>query len=143
MALTLSKKYIDERNPKDRNWTVMHYATFNNLESTFTTCIQLGANTNLKTEKDILPLHYACWYGSFYMVETIVNKEPKQVHAKDKADGRTPLLWCARSDISLIEKANLLIQRGANVHQLDNYGRNVLYLASLMGRLDGVKLFFE
>ena len=76
------------------------------------------------------------------MVETIVNKEPEQVNAKD-IDGCTPLHWCAYSDISLIEKANLLIQRGANVHQLTNKGSNVLHIASEYGRLDGVKLFFE
>ena len=142
LAYQLGKYFIDVPNPENANCTVLHYATLKNLESTFTTCIQLGANTNLKNNWDRLPLHYACEYGSFYMVERIVNKEPKQVNAKDSC-GRTPLLWCACSDISLIEKANLLIQRGANVHQLNNDGWNVLHLASLMGRLDGVKLFFE
>ena len=56
----------------------------------------------------------------------------------------TPILWCAMTDKQLIEKAELLVKRGANVNQQDNDGNNVLHIAIFYyGTLDCVKLFTE
>ena len=76
------------------------------------------------------------------MVETIIEKEPQQVNAKGY-NGTTPLHNCAASNKQNIEKAELLVKRGANVNQKINSGWNVLHHASCDGTLDCVKLFTE
>ena len=74
----------------------MHYATWNCLEKTFTTCMELGARLDIKARGEYLPLHNACQFGSYSMVKTIVDKEPQQVNSKT-AIGETPLHFCAWS----------------------------------------------
>ena len=95
----------------------MHYATEYCLEETFATCIKLGARLDIADNSDYLPLHFACRYGTFDMVQTIIEKEPQQVNAKNY-DGWTPLHHCAGlgSNKQVIEKAELLVKRGANVN---------------------------
>ena len=76
------------------------------------------------------------------MVQTIIEKEPQQVNAKNSF-GVTPLHCCVRTDKCLTSKAELLIKRGANVKELNNHVWNVLHIASYWGRLEGIKLFVE
>ena len=75
----------------------MHYATRYCLAETFATCMKLGARLDIADNWDILPLHYACWYGTFDMVQTIIEKEPQQINAKG-FNGWTPLHSCAFTD---------------------------------------------
>ena len=112
------------------------------MDETFNTCVKLGARFDIKDNEDKLPLHYACERSTFDMVKTIIEKEPQQVNAKSSS-GWTPLHFCALTDKCLTSKAELLIKRGANVNELDDYGKNVLHRASYFGRLELVKLFVE
>ena len=76
------------------------------------------------------------------MVQTIIEKDQQQINAKGQ-DGQPPLHYCAWSDKQLIEKVELLIQRGANVNEPDNSGCNVLYYAADNEKLELVKLLVE
>jgi ankyrin repeat protein len=59
------------------------------------------------------------------------------------ADGRTPLLFAANSDLLPIETVRTLIEHGADVNARNNYGHSPLYLAKLHGNTAIVDLLLK
>ena len=44
----LGLEFINTQNTKNKNYTVLHYATYYNLELTLNACMQLDADLNIR-----------------------------------------------------------------------------------------------
>ncbi|MDP1725073.1 MAG: ankyrin repeat domain-containing protein [Alphaproteobacteria bacterium] len=136
---------IDYFNPSseyiDKNGTRLLY-TCANSRSDNTLCLQqlqrMGAK--IKTLHNYSPWeHYAHFNNIKFLIDLIID-QGISLDTKDPK-GKTALMHFVQysSDIPF----RYLVDKGANINELDNEGGSVLHLASLIGRLNFVKLLVE
>jgi len=86
-----------------------------------------------------ISLHQAIREGNYAAVEQALQKwGPKTINKKDK-DGFTALHVAAQSGRSDITK--LLLEKGADLHAVDETGQSPLHIASIYGSLEVVQVF--
>ena len=94
---------------------------------------QVAAGDPVKgtNEELITPLHYAVWLGSAEIVEFLI-REGANIEARSGKDdgGATPLHNTDFDRPFALEILNLLIDNGADINAVDNYGESLLYFAS-------------
>ena len=100
--------------------------------------VNQGANLTSETTQPLwTSLHRACSAGHLIAVEVLLNEHPALInHATE--EGLTPLMAACRYGHSTI--LSTLIQRRANLHQIDNQGRTALFLAAEHGMSASIKV---
>ncbi|KAK6189738.1 hypothetical protein SNE40_001737 [Patella caerulea] len=83
-------------------------------------------------------LHHACWFGTTETVKYLVNDVKFDVNHQD-IDGRTPAVYCSRSEINPVDKLMLLSSNGGDLYKVDNSNRSLLHSACWSGTTETVK----
>lgn len=81
-------------------------------------------------------LHRAASEGNLYLVKVLIEQYRVSVDSLDE-DGQTPFIMAAMSGEDDILR--YLVERGANIFQVDDEQKNALMWASIMGRYDVVQ----
>ena len=113
---------------------------FKRLENVLQAFIQHKASIHIPDKSGRLPLHYALEYGFLQFVNILLSYEdsPATVDIADKT-GIVPLhIAAARNYCSVIE---MLIEQGANINRVDNFGSSAVHFATFSGAVDAVKVF--
>src|SRR5580698_5076876 len=126
-------------NVKDRlDTTPLHYAAlYGNLESV-RILLDRGANLNARNKSDATPLIFAAY--NFEKTRLLVEKGA-DVNAHSSR-GMTPLKVAA-SVHGNIATLRYLLDKGAEVKQIDESGADALQIAALKGDADMVRLLLE
>lgn len=123
--------------------TPLHLAVASGAEETVQLLIDAGAQVNTQDEKNITPLQTAAKTKetSQSMILTLVTQGHADINRVHSEDGQTALhIAAAHGDVAAMR---LLIDLGADAHQLDSAKRTPLNLAAWMGSLEGVRLLME
>jgi ankyrin repeat protein len=105
---------------------------------------ELGSfDTRFRFSKKKGPLLHVAEEGYSILLESLLNTAfgDVDVNCRDPSSGRSPLSHVARR--GLLDMAALLLEKGADVAQMDREGRAPLSYAAEMGHLDMVALLLE
>ncbi|XP_046558351.1 ankyrin repeat and KH domain-containing protein mask-like [Haliotis rubra] len=95
-----------------------------------------GSNVSQGDDVGNNVLHFACRGRQLELVKYLVSQGSVDINSSNK-HGNTPLMEAAsRGHKDVFE---FLVKMGANVSHVDDYGRNILHLASIYGRMEMVK----
>ncbi|KAI4145852.1 MAG: hypothetical protein LQ341_002241 [Variospora aurantia] len=97
-------------------------------ESTVKALMDRGADLRCRNMNGEMPIHVACWRGYASTVKRMLDAGI-DIEERDHLYEETPLLKAASTGQTLVLK--LLLDRGANMDALTQYGRNALVHAQL------------
>ncbi|KAL8746481.1 MAG: hypothetical protein Q9184_007742 [Pyrenodesmia sp. 2 TL-2023] len=97
-------------------------------EYTVKALMDRGADLRCRNMNGEMPIHIACWRGHASTVKRMLDAGI-DIEEKDHLDEETPLLKAASTGQTLVLK--LLLDRGANMDAVTQYGRNALVHAQL------------
>ena len=84
----------------------------------------------------------ACYYGDACTIERLLKLDPNCVHMR-LLYNRTPLIRVCEANRERLDCIKLLIERGANVDDVDDNQESALYWAALKGHLNIVKYLVD
>lgn len=138
---------------KDPRWTSLHRAAKKNDPRAATEALQCGADINAQDSNGETPLHIAMRKG-FIDVVTLLRKEGASVEIKDKK-GVKPAYLAPQMERAMglsllkaaedghLEKAELLLSKGAPVNTQNQYGTSPLLAAAQKGDEAMVELLLK
>ncbi|XP_055956990.1 ankyrin-3 isoform X2 [Patella vulgata] len=86
-------------------------------------------------------LHLSCRFGRLETVQYLLDLG-LDVHSRG-FNGPTPILNCSLSDIEPISKIKMILDKGGNIHDIDEDSDNMLHLACICGRLETVQYLLD
>jgi ankyrin repeat protein len=96
-------------------------------------------NINEQDKKGKTPLHFACIYNNFEITQFLINKGAN-IHLKDE-NGNTPLFDAVFNSEGKEEIIKLLVSKGANSIEENNYGVSPKELAETIANFDVSHIF--
>ncbi|KAK6181319.1 hypothetical protein SNE40_009198 [Patella caerulea] len=99
--------------------------------------VDIEDKTNQEAAKIYKPLHSPCRYGTLETVQHLIDIGA-DVNETDRRN-MTPLLHCSQSLIDPVDKIQLLMSRGADMHHRDVNDDTILHHACISGKLETVK----
>lgn len=128
--------------------TALHVAAHTGWKIIVEKLINSGYSSNLKNFKGETPLHYACQFNEFgildksaqsAIVEMLIEKGARFCEKDDK--GEAPLHKA--SDSGSPTAIEILIKKGAEVNDVDSNGETPLHKASYSGSLPAIEILME
>ncbi|KAL9581976.1 MAG: hypothetical protein Q9203_005682 [Teloschistes exilis] len=108
--------------------TPLFLAAANGNEAAVKTLLERGANPRCRNVIGEMPIHVACWRGYAGVVKQMLDAGVG-IEERDLTFDETPLIKAASTGQQLVLK--LLLERGADIHAVNPYGRNALNHARL------------
>ena len=115
--------YHQYRYQKD---TLLHIASENNNTEALELLIKYGADVSARTNGGHTVLDTAVWSNSVASLTCLLQHCPELIHEK-RNDGWTPLHRAAHEN--KLDCAKVLIEKGANIEDVDNQGKMPWQLA--------------
>ena len=131
--------------------TFLHTAAYGTNASIVAFLIQAGADGGVHDGLDRSPLHLAAAYGSFEVVQAMLEAPNLNVDAKEML-GRTAIQWCcalggwryrANRSKENIQICQLLLSKGASLSITDDGGHSALHYAIVLRDEEVIKLFLN
>ncbi|PRT54064.1 Ankyrin repeat protein nuc-2 [Wickerhamiella sorbophila] len=123
------------------NYSALHYSIFNNFSGITEDLVNAGASTEGDSERNYIPLNFACQYGAFGAVKILLAKQQNGSMVPD-AEGLYPIHIVARAGFANI--VPLLVDAGADVNQLDKLnGWTALMYAASEGHVNAVNTLLD
>ncbi|XP_050394911.1 putative ankyrin repeat protein RF_0381 [Patella vulgata] len=102
---------------------------------------KMGGNIHDTDVQNDGMLHLACTWGTLDTVRYLIDQG---LHINTKGVcGRTCILLCSASQTQAIEKIELLISKGGNLNDTDNYNDGMLHMACAFGTLDTISYLID
>ncbi|KAL8844430.1 MAG: hypothetical protein Q9176_001340 [Flavoplaca citrina] len=115
----------------DNQATPLFLAAIQGHKGTIKALMDRGANARCRNMIGEMPIHVACWRGHASVVKMMLEMGI-DIEEKDLTYEETPLLKAAST--GQIHVLRLLLERGANMDAVTQYGRNALIHARLQGK---------
>ena len=116
-------------------------ATADGLEGIVDSCLQYGANIEVRNMEGATPLISAAVRGHYKVVEKLLDKGASPNARRLGYYGSTALMEAAvRNDTSI---ARILLEHGANIHQRDTFGDPAINWAAYYGQVSYIALLLE
>lgn len=116
-------------------------ATADGLESIVDSCLQYGADMEVRNMEGATPLISAAVRGHYKVVEKLLDKGAQPNARRFGYYGSTALMEAAvRNDTSI---ARILLEHGANIHQRDTFGDPAINWAAYYGQVPYIALLIE
>ncbi|XP_046377760.2 ankyrin repeat domain-containing protein 50-like isoform X1 [Haliotis rufescens] len=116
--------------------TPLMCAAFNGHRDVFAFLKGKNADASLLSHTGKNILHVACMGGHLGMVQHILSMVTVDINSQGQ-DGRTPLMLATQREQRAV--FDLLVQKGADLSQVNKKGNNVLHLASKIGSMEIVQ----
>ncbi|XP_071085590.1 putative ankyrin repeat protein RF_0381 [Haliotis cracherodii] len=116
--------------------TPLLFAAFGGHRWVFDLLVRKKANASIVGSKGNNILHVACIGGHVGMVEHILSQSMVDINSQGE-DGFTSLMLAARSGRRAV--FGFLVNKGANLFQVDKKGNNILHVACKIGSIDIVQ----
>jgi ankyrin repeat protein len=129
----------DEDGSDDPDSAMIHMAICGNHDRVLSFLIKIGADIEVKTNRNESPLNIAAAYNNVFATQLLLNNGA-DIESVD-GDGRTPLL--SACDNCALDTIQLLVDRGVDVNVCDISGEIPLHCAARIGNIDMVKLLVE
>ncbi|KAL8674291.1 MAG: hypothetical protein Q9168_001284 [Polycauliona sp. 1 TL-2023] len=128
LKLLLDKGSDMEAKTFESGATPLFLAAWNGRESTVKALMDQGADIRCRNIIGEMPIHVACWRGFASVVKMMLDAGIG-IEEKDIKYDETPLLKAAST--GQVHVLRLLLERGANMEAVTQYGRNALMHARL------------
>ncbi|KAL9614683.1 MAG: hypothetical protein Q9204_008818 [Flavoplaca sp. TL-2023a] len=115
--------------------TPLFLATIQGHKDTIKALMDRGASARCRNMVGEMPIHMACWRGHASVVKMMLEMGI-DIEEKDLTYEKTPLLKAAST--GQMHVLRLLLERGANMDAVTQYGRNALVHARLQGKEEAV-----
>lgn len=102
--------------------------------------IEKGVNINVADKDGVTLLMHASKKGFKKLVELLIQKKTLDVNAKDE-DNASALIYALQSQHYAV--AEMIIDAGAHINEIDNRKRTVLMIESAKGNIDAVNLLLN
>eukprot|EP01117_Protostelium_nocturnum_P020321 TRINITY_DN9089_c0_g1_i2.p1 TRINITY_DN9089_c0_g1~~TRINITY_DN9089_c0_g1_i2.p1 ORF type:complete len:502 (+),score=197.73 TRINITY_DN9089_c0_g1_i2:133-1638(+) len=102
--------------------------------------ISKGSQIELKIGNGETPLHTACFFGQTELVEWLIDNHHANMFERN-GDGMTPLLLSVYNNHS--NTLQMLLKKGANIHDHEAYGSTALIIASQKGYVECVNILLK
>ena len=138
-TLLESKADVGITTPQNR--TPLHLAIgHTKFEEISKILIANNANINCGDEEENTPLHLACEYNYFDTARVLLSHNPPASVCIKNDKGLQPIHYAAK--IGNEEILTLLVKSNANIHAIDNEGRNIFHHACLEGNIETCSWIF-
>lgn len=129
---------MDELNDSQQN--LLHIAIARGNDEIALDLIKSGININHQDINGQTPLHFAAAYNNFLIAKSLIENDA-QINTRD-VYGNNPL-WTAVVNgqrIKFYDLVNLLVDNKADVNNINNSDRTVLYIARQLGYQDLIEI---
>ena len=139
VELLLHRGKADIHSPNNSKWTTMATAAANGHLKVVELLLARGADPNIRTKADNLPVYLAARSGHTAVTERLLN-EGVEVDVRNER-GWTLLQRAA--DGNHVDVIRLLLKRGAIVNLVEDQGGSAIYWASRQGHEETVQILVE